>query len=271
MATYVRTRDVKIFIDPGVSVAPRRYGLPPHPIENERKKKDWKKIVRYAKKSDIIIITHYHYDHHDPNNDVEIYEDKLVLIKHPTEFINWSQKRRAYYYLKKIEGLPSEIIYADGKSFEFGNTKIIISPPVPHGTTTRLGWVIQVLIDDGKDRFLFSSDIQGAPLQEQLDFILKMNPTIAIIDGPSTYLLGRKVSEDDIKIAFKNLLKIARKTDIRELIVDHHFLRDLEWGKWLEKWPKKRKKIIKTAADYIGQSINLLEANRKKLYEEYQP
>jgi len=33
MATYVETRDVKIFIDPGVSLAPSRYGLPPHEVE----------------------------------------------------------------------------------------------------------------------------------------------------------------------------------------------------------------------------------------------
>ena len=31
MATYVETKDVKIFIDPGVALGPSRYGLPPHP------------------------------------------------------------------------------------------------------------------------------------------------------------------------------------------------------------------------------------------------
>jgi predicted metallo-beta-lactamase superfamily hydrolase len=37
-----------------VSLAPRRYGLPHTRLYDE------------AKSSDIIIITHYHYDHHDP-------------------------------------------------------------------------------------------------------------------------------------------------------------------------------------------------------------
>lgn len=33
MCTYVETRDVKILLDAGVSLRPKRFGLPPHPLE----------------------------------------------------------------------------------------------------------------------------------------------------------------------------------------------------------------------------------------------
>jgi len=36
MCLYVETRDVRILFDAGVSLAPRRFGLPPHPRELER-------------------------------------------------------------------------------------------------------------------------------------------------------------------------------------------------------------------------------------------
>jgi predicted metallo-beta-lactamase superfamily hydrolase len=38
MATYVETNDVKIVIDPGVSVSPDRYSLPPHRMELDRRR-----------------------------------------------------------------------------------------------------------------------------------------------------------------------------------------------------------------------------------------
>jgi len=31
MCLYVETRDVRVLFDAGVSLAPRRFGLPPHP------------------------------------------------------------------------------------------------------------------------------------------------------------------------------------------------------------------------------------------------
>ena len=36
MATFVETDDLKVLIDPGVALAPVRYGLEPHPLEWQR-------------------------------------------------------------------------------------------------------------------------------------------------------------------------------------------------------------------------------------------
>lgn len=79
MCTYVETSDVRLVIDPGVSLAPRRYGLPPHEAEKEKMQKDWDLIVEKSREADILIVTHYHYDHHDPEYP-QIYEGKIVLL-----------------------------------------------------------------------------------------------------------------------------------------------------------------------------------------------
>ena len=37
MATFVETRDVSVLVDPSVRLAPVRYDLPPHPLEEDRR------------------------------------------------------------------------------------------------------------------------------------------------------------------------------------------------------------------------------------------
>jgi len=66
MATFVETDDIAVLIDPGVSLAPSRYNLPPHPMEEQRMSETWAAIKEHAARSDILVVTHYHYDHHDP-------------------------------------------------------------------------------------------------------------------------------------------------------------------------------------------------------------
>jgi len=60
MATFVETDDVRILIDPAVSLAPLRYGLPPHPMEWKRMEESWEKIKQYAELADVLIVTHYY-------------------------------------------------------------------------------------------------------------------------------------------------------------------------------------------------------------------
>ena len=50
MATLVETDDLRVLIDAGVSLAPLRYGLRPHPKEEERMRELWADIEREARK-----------------------------------------------------------------------------------------------------------------------------------------------------------------------------------------------------------------------------
>ena len=67
MATFVETDDLRILIDPGVALAPIRYGLEPHLLEWQRHDESWEEVKQYAENADVLIVTHDHYDHHDPD------------------------------------------------------------------------------------------------------------------------------------------------------------------------------------------------------------
>ncbi len=268
MSTFVETKDVKVLIYPGVALGPRRYNLAPHQIELERLEEHWTKIVKYATLSDVLIITHYHYDHHNPNDHLEIYKNKTVLIKHPTEKINRSQTKRAAYFLQQIKDLPQKLEYSDGREFQFGNTKIKFSQSVFHGTNSKLGYVTEVLIDDGY-RFIHTSDVEGPSLDDQTEFILQNKPNLVILDGPLSYMLGFRYSQESLNASLENMIKIIENCPLDSLIIDHHFLRDLKWKERIAKVfdvAEKRDVKIQTAAEFAGIPTDMLEARRRELW-----
>jgi hypothetical protein len=98
--TFVKTPDISVLIDPGISIMHK--GFPATISE----KVDWQtkgeKVIKKAcKKADVIIISHYHYDHFFPD-DLDIYSGKLLLAKNPNEYINRSQRRRVEEFYSKI-------------------------------------------------------------------------------------------------------------------------------------------------------------------------
>ncbi len=267
MATFVETVDCRIFIDPAVSLAPRRYGLPPHPIEYKMMKEHWENIKKYVLKADVLIVTHYHYDHHDPNFP-GLYEGKKVLIKHPKENINRSQLGRAAFFLKQIEGMPEKLEFVDGKEFSFGNTNIRFSNAVFHGTGKLLGYVVEVCIRKGKESFVFTSDVEGPNTKEQTEFIIQENPNIVYLDGPLSYMLGYRYSHESLALAVENMQRILNETDVEKLIIDHHLLRDMNWRERIAAVFETGKKVT-TAAGFLGVENELLEAKRRELFKEH--
>jgi hypothetical protein len=260
MATFVKS-DIRILIDPSVSLAPKRYGLPPHEKEIKRLEMHKRRIERYSEISDIVIVTHYHYDHHSLENP-QIYEDKVVLVKNPERDINRSQRLRAERFLSTISEVASSIEFADNRNFIFGDTLIRFSPPSPHGSSARLGYVLEVAISDEKRTFVFTSDIQGAPKKDQISFIIENYPDIVFMDGPMTYMLGYAYSEEDLKNSIENITKVFEETEIKRFVIDHHLLRDL---KWEDRIGDLRRKIF-TAAEYKGKKNTPLEAMRRELF-----
>ncbi|MFQ5763039.1 MAG: MBL fold metallo-hydrolase, partial [Candidatus Bathyarchaeia archaeon] len=229
MAVGVETRDVKLVIDPSAALGPRRYGLPPHPLERRRLRKHWKRITGYARDADVIIVTHYHYDHHNPDENLDIYAGRTVLVKHPTHSINRSQMRRAAYFLEKLKNTASSVRYCDGHIFKFGSTTTRFSKAVFHGTDPTLGYVVECLVEEGSDRFIHTSDVEGPTQLDQLQFILKHKPNVVLLDGPLTYMLGTRFSPADLDASLRNMVKIVERCPLETLIVDHHLLRDLQF------------------------------------------
>ncbi len=268
MATYVKTDDLKILIDPAVSLGPKRYGLPPHPLEIKRMEETWKDVKRYAAKCDVFVISHYHYDHHAPD-DPELYKDKIVYLKDPKKNINKSQAGRASYFLKKLEGLPKSIEIADGNEFHHSSTAIKFSMPVYHGTGPKLGYVVETSISCSDEKVVHTSDVEGPSIKDQAFFIIQESPNLLILDGPMTYMLGYRYSRESLQSSIDNINVIIRDTSIKSIIVDHHLLRDLNYKDKLAdvyKYAAEKGVNVLNAAEYVGREADMLEARRKELY-----
>ncbi len=268
MATFVETKDCNIFIDPSVRLAPKRHGKPPHRLEKERQREHWTSIKERVKRSQVLIVSHYHYDHHNPDAP-SICRGKTVLLKNPEEKINRNQKRRAKTFINKISKYTKKIHFADNGNFEFGDTTVRFSKPVQHGPTLRMGWVVEVAIASGKRTFVHTSDIQGASERAQLSFILDSDPNIILMDGPFSMLMmmdwGRPLKRSE-----KNICRIMKETRVKDFLIDHHFLRELEYKERIPeifKVAKKERVNLTTCAGYLGMKEDLLEARRKDLYK----
>ncbi len=95
----IQTPDASILIDPGIAAMQRSF-----PASDYQKalwkKEGYKEIKKAAEKADIIIITHYHYDHFK-DFDKQLYQKKLIFAKNPNIWINDSQRKRAFKFYSK--------------------------------------------------------------------------------------------------------------------------------------------------------------------------
>ncbi|RZN67920.1 MAG: MBL fold metallo-hydrolase [Candidatus Methanolliviera hydrocarbonicum] len=267
MATFLETKDLKVIIDPGVSLAPRRFNLPPHPIEVKREEACWKRVKEYLQRSEYVFITHYHYDHYNPLG-VDLLRGKELWIKDYENKINKSQRKRSSDLIKRL-GDNSNINVADGREFDIGGTQISFSNPVFHGANDRLGYVVEVFISYKKESFLFTSDVEGPSLEDQITFILEKSPKTIFIDGPMTYMLGFRYSAKSLEDSIENLKRIIDETDVKKMIMDHHLLRDINYKEKiadLYEYSEEKGVQILSAAEYIGRENDLLEARRRELW-----
>jgi predicted metallo-beta-lactamase superfamily hydrolase len=268
MCCLVRAESIGYLIDPGVSLAPRRFGLAPHPVEIEAAGRVSARINESAASSDIIIITHYHHDHFTPFYEHEfsrverkIYDGKKVYAKSWLENINRRQKDRAALFLDGLgPGRRPEI--CDGKAMG----DLVFSPAFPHGEKSRGIFVVMAAIRTGSGVFVHGSDIQSVE-PEAVDWIIGMRPDMAFVSGPPTYLpqFSRALKDR----ARENIARMAR--NIPTLIVDHHLARSLDCETFLSgaariaAAPGHR---LTVASRTMNREPMLLEASRKTLHGE---
>ena len=327
----VETPDVSIIIDPGIAIM-----QPSFPASEEEKIK-WlisgeRTIKKASKKADVVVISHYHYDHYFPD-DFNIYEDKIILAKNPNEYINDSQRKRAerfysdlysYFgnlkldavwekgsprdYPNPMEDLPIafsrdfgdynkrrkqllekglkwfknrvrtwnnspnipevnveklKVVFADGKEFQFGDTKIRFTEPMFHGIEfSRVGWVISTVIEHGGEKLIHSSDLNGPIIEDYAEWIIRENPSILILDGPMTYMLGYLLNKINLKRAIDNAVNIVKGVDAEVIIYDHHLPREVHFKEHTkEVWEtaERLNKRVLTAAEFLGKRPKVLE------------
>ena len=286
MCTYVETPDLRILLDAGVSLCPNRFGLPPHPLEFRAIEKARGKIAEAAEGADVVTISHYHFDHHTPSYEDwlcnwtraeetarQIYHGKVVLLKHPKEWINFSQRRRGWVFQKTGGKAAEKLKVADGRSFTFGKTVVRFSEPVPHGPEdSALGWVLMTVVEFGSEKFLFAPDVQGPISAKTLEKIVGEKPQLVMVGGPPSYLAGFRVNEEHFRLGMMNLEKVVEVVPCT--ILEHHLLRDEQWrgkaAKIFEKAERVGHRVV-TAAEFLGLKNSFLEALRKRLFVEKPP
>ncbi len=98
--SLIRTPNTTILIDPGIAIM--HPSFPASYLDKLKWKQEGANRIRDAsRRADIVVISHYHYDHYFPR-EMEIYEGKLVLAKNPNEYINDSQRKRAEEFYSRI-------------------------------------------------------------------------------------------------------------------------------------------------------------------------
>lgn len=275
MCIYVET-DQKILIDPGTSVAPKRFKLPPSIEEIITLKQTRHEISKYAELSDLITISHYHHDHFTPFEEnrfldsskkvaKDMYNGKKIFLKDPNKHINKNQASRAQKLLSELKNIPCQVEFSDDKEFQVGDTHLKFSSALPHGKdNSPLGYVIAVSISYNNEKFMHASDIQGPISKTALDYVLDENPDILILSGPPLYLLRYALSKEDFEKSKENLKEIC--THIPKIILDHHLLRTQRGLKIISELNENKSAHIIAASEICGKEPLLLESQRKKLH-----
>lgn len=284
LCTHVTTPDVSILFDPSAGLA-KRFGLEPHPLEYEALETALADTTALARESDVLSISHYHYDHARPTytnyrynfssreDTIRMFEGKRVLVKDYRDNINPSQRRRAYYFRKHVADAVEDLIWTDGKEFRFGDTTVTYTEPLPHGPDeTPLGYVVATCVQYDTSKVVFAPDIQGPSNKRSLAHLLFLEPDVMIVGGPPIYLPKHLFGDDARSTALLCLVALANNVGV--LVVDHHLMRSAGWNDWLK--PVKNTAVemgndVLSMAEFEGDDINCLEANRKRLYEDKPP
>jgi len=323
--TLVKTSDVSIIIDPGVSEM-----QPSFPATDENKNKWLNNAIKSIKKEcnevDFLVISHYHYDHYFPD-DIGIYKDKKIFIKNPNEYINYSQRVRAqeffnlicnkfkidksekffppdinkeypnpleylphalnkdfktynnrrkellkkggkrfdnqvnkwlsYTQLPEIKSKKLQMLFPEEKSYSFGDTNIRFTSALFHGIEfATVGWVFSTIIENNGEKLFHSSDLCGPMIEDYADMIIRENPSVLILDGPTTYLFGYILNKINLERTIKNTLRILKKINSDIIIYDHHLTREAKFReRTKEVWTtaKRLGKQVLTAAEFLGE------------------
>jgi predicted metallo-beta-lactamase superfamily hydrolase len=262
MATYVEAGATGLLIDPGATLAPARYGLPPSGEEWDALRRANDRISAYAARARYVFVSHYHEDHF--RSDPATYAGRIVLVKDPRRMVTGAQARRAEALWKALAE-PARVQAADGVALVTPDVELRVSPPLPHGIEgTALGYIVALTVVDHRehDRFVFASDVQGPLSAVAAAWLIRARPTTLYLSGPPSYV-EREVGTATIERGMAHLQRVLDATGCR-VIMDHHALRDPRFTTRFQRfWETGR---VVTAAAHLGLTAQPLEARRDRLW-----
>jgi predicted metallo-beta-lactamase superfamily hydrolase len=262
MATYVEAGGTGVLIDPGATLAPARYGLPPSAEEWDALRRANDRISAYATRARYVFVSHYHEDHF--RSDPAAYSGRVVLAKDPRRMVSGAQARRAQALWSALEN-HARVQPADGAALTTPDLDLHVSPPLAHGTEgTTLGYVVALTLVDYREheRFVFASDVQGPLSSVATAWLIQQRPTTLYLSGPPSYI-ERELGAAAIERAVDNLRRILDASGCR-VIMDHYAMRDPRAATRFERlWETGR---VVTAAGHLGLAAQPLEARRDRLW-----
>jgi predicted metallo-beta-lactamase superfamily hydrolase len=258
MATYVEAGQTGILIDPGATLSPSRFNLPPSEEEWEALRRGNDRISAYAARASLVFVSHYHEDHF--RSDPATYAGRTVLVKDPRRMVAGMQAKRGAELWTALEPV-ARVVSADGGKQRTPDVELRVSPPLPHGVDgSRLGAVVVLTVVDLREneRFVFASDVQGPLSSVAGAYLIQERPTLLYLSGPPSYI-ERDVGVVVIERGIDNLLRILDATGCR-VIMDHHALRDTRFAERFRRvWETG---AVVTAAGYVGLKEAALESRR---------
>lgn len=265
LCCFVKTKNRKILIDPGIALGYTRYGLLPHPLQVAVDEKIQKKIKKAWSEATDIIISHFHGDH-TPLADANPYQFNIKRIAGLNPKVRiWTKDPHHLSPVEKKRAeslsfiLNQKLISSEGKS----QGVLTFSKPVPHGEA--YGNLVTVMMTKIEEDciFIHASDIQLLN-GEAISQILSWEPDIVLAGGPPLYLY--RLSENQIRRAWNNAKRLSEKVDT--LILDHHLIRSHKGLKWLKHLSSETGKRVMCGADFMKKPRMLLEAKRQHLYKD---
>jgi predicted metallo-beta-lactamase superfamily hydrolase len=262
MATFVEVAGTGILIDPGATLAPSRFGLPPAEGEWDALRRANDRISAYALRASLVFVSHYHEDHF--RSDPVSYAGRMVLAKDPRRMVQGLQARRGAELWRALAG-RAHLEAADSVRRQEAALTLEGSPPLAHGLEgSTLGYLVALTVVDHaeRERFVFASDVQGPLSPVAAAWIIRQQPTLLYLAGPPSYM-EHAVGAEVIARGIDHLRRIIAATGCR-VIMDHYALRDRHWrerfGALLETGR------VTSAAGYLGVPEATLESQRGELW-----
>ena len=267
LSCVVQTTERRILIDPGVALGYMRNGRLPHPRQVAVGAAVRERILAEVPLATDIVISHYHGDH-VPLKEANPYQLPLARMPRISETTTIHAKGPdgiSALSLGRRDDLAAHLGRELCPAEETGDDVLCFSRPVLHGTpASHTGTVMMTCVRDGAGTFVHASDIQMLN-REAVDIILAWEPDTVLAAGPPLYL--QRLCADDRAAARENVLALA--ASVPTLILDHHLLRSREGWRWLKRIDGVAKGRVCPAADYMGRTPLLMEADRRELYDEY--
>ncbi len=266
LCCFVTTKNRKILIDPGVALDRGRHGLLPHPYQIAVAQRMRMEIIDAWPEATDIVISHFHGDH-TPLVKADPYQIPFESVKDANlQARIWTKNLKHLTRLEKerasllVDAMTNELIEAEGKR----DGPISFSKYMYHGKPGKGFKTVMMTRIEDESLFVHASDIQLLN-DEAIAQLLEWNPDVVLVSGPPLYL-SNKISKGEIERAWHRAKGLADVVDT--LIIDHHIMRSREGEEWLDRLSSEVDAEVVCAADFMHKPRLLLEADRKRLYEE---